>query len=168
MNSRAGYPEAMDDLLLSRGLERLTDEVKVIAFVDFCGFTRFTAEQGDQAALELHLRFREDLTREAAAAGVEIVKWLGDGAMLTADDVTAALTCVYHAMVQARDAGALPLRAGITSGPVLRMTLDDEVDYLGMSVNRAARLCALAQPWQVRAGAEVESAVRFNLRPALV
>jgi class 3 adenylate cyclase len=141
---------------------------KAIAFLDCCGFTNFTAEHGDAEATGLFLALREDVTREATAAGVEIVKWLGDGAMLAADDVASALTCLYRTMVRTRDRGALPLRAGITCGPVVRVALDEAgVDYLGMSVNRAARLCAVAQPWQVRSGAEVES-VRFTLRPALV
>lgn len=138
---------------------------KAIAFVDCCGFTSFTAEHGDAEAVALHLQLRDDLTREAALAGVEVVKWLGDGAMLAADDVTAALTCLYRTMLRARDAGSLPLRAGVTLGPVVRIDLDGP-DYLGMSVNRAARLCDVAQPWQVRTGAEVE-AVRFTLREAL-
>ncbi len=88
--------------------------------------------------------------------------WLGDGAMLAAEDVTAALRCLYRLMVRARSAGALPLRAGIASGPVVRLEVDYEVDYLGTSVNRAARRCGVASPWQVRSGAEVES-VRFTL-----
>ncbi|HET6507050.1 MAG TPA: adenylate/guanylate cyclase domain-containing protein [Baekduia sp.] len=143
---------------------------KAIAFLDCCGFTNFTAERGDAAATRLFLALRDDVTREATPAGVEVVKWLGDGAMLAADDVTSALTCLYRTMVRTRDAAgpALPLRAGITYGPVVRVVLADTgLDYLGMSVNRAARLCAVAQPWQVRSGAEVE-AVRFTLRPALV
>jgi class 3 adenylate cyclase len=141
-----------------------TAETKAIAFVDCCGFTTFTAEHGDRAATELHLRFREDLLREAAATGVEIVKWLGDGAMLAADDVPSVLRCVYRLMVLASDAGSLPLRAGITLGPVVRLELDG-VDYLGASVNGAARLCTGARPWQVRSGAAGQS-VRFMLRAA--
>ncbi|WCB91489.1 hypothetical protein DSM104299_00160 [Baekduia alba] len=74
----------------------ISSATKAIAFVDCCGFTRFTVDHGDRAATKLHLRLRG-------------------------------------------------------------------VDYLGMSVNRAARLCTVAQPWQVRSGAEVES-VRFMLR----
>lgn len=141
----------------------MVETIKVIAFVDCCGFTNFTAQHGDAAAVALHRRLRRDLTREAAPAGVEIVKFLGDGAMLAADDVTAALTCLYRTMVRARDAGSLPLRAGVTAGPVIAVEHDGG-DYLGMSVNRAARLCDVAQPWQVRTGAEVE-AVRFTLHP---
>ena len=143
---------------------RDTSEVKAIAFVDCCGFSRFTAEHGDRAATELHLRLRDDLLHEADATDVEIVKWLGDGAMLAAADVASMLRCLYRLMVRARDAGSLPLRAGITHGSVVRLERDG-VDYLGRSVNRAARLCTIAQPWQVRSGAEVES-VRFMLRLA--
>ncbi len=52
------------------GAEQLVTETKAIAFVDCCGFTTFTSEQGDGAAIDLHLSLRDDLTREARAAGV--------------------------------------------------------------------------------------------------
>lgn len=140
------------------------ETTRAIAFVDCCGFTSFTAARGDAAALSLHHRLRRGLEEVLTSLPVEIVKWMGDGVMLAAQDTNALLTGLYHAMVRARDSGSLPLRAGIAVGPVLRTTTNDP-DYIGMTVNRAARLCDAADPWQVRLGAEGET-IRYTLHPA--
>ena len=58
-------------------------------------------------------------------------------------------------------AGSLRLRAGVSVARVVRLDIDG-VDDLGYTVGRAARLCAVAQPWQVRAGAKV-AGTRFAL-----
>jgi class 3 adenylate cyclase len=138
--------------------------IRAIAFVDCCGFTSFTAQRGDGAALALYRRLREGLQEEVAPLPVEIVKWMGDGAMLASEDPTAILTCLYRSMVRARDAGSLPIRAGVAVGPVLATTTDG-FDYIGMTVNRAAHLCEVARPWQVRLRSEGDE-VRYTLLPS--
>ena len=62
---------------------------------------------------------RDTVEREAEAAQVAVVKWMGDGAMLAAEAPEPVLACVYRAMVSARDAQLLPLRAGMAFGPVV-------------------------------------------------
>lgn len=136
---------------------------RAIAFVDCCGFTRFTADRGDRAALALYHRLRAGLDEEIAAYPVELVKWMGDGAMLAAEDVNALLTALHSAMLRARDAGSLPIRAGIVVGPVLRTTADG-LDYIGSTVNAAARECDAAQPWQVRLRTE-DGTLHYTLLP---
>ncbi|HEY3772004.1 MAG TPA: adenylate/guanylate cyclase domain-containing protein [Solirubrobacteraceae bacterium] len=141
-------------------------ESKTIAFVDCCGYSAYTDEHGDAAGVEVYLGMRRAVERAAAGAGVVIVKWTGDGAMLAADNSTAALTCIYRAMLVMRESGPLALRAGVTVGPVTRVPYG-ELDYLGSAVNRAARLCADAAPWQVRVGRDADhTAMYFTLRPA--
>ncbi|HTU31310.1 MAG TPA: adenylate/guanylate cyclase domain-containing protein [Solirubrobacteraceae bacterium] len=141
-------------------------ESKTIAFVDCCGYSAYTDEHGDAAGVEVYLGMRRAVERAAAGAGVMIVKWTGDGAMLVADNSTAALTCIYRAMLVMRESGPLALRAGVTVGPVTRVPYK-ELDYLGAAVNRAARLCANAAPWQVRVGRDADhTAMYFTLRPA--
>jgi len=127
-----------------------TVEHKAIAFIDCCGFTAYTREHGDLAAVRLHLELRRHLEREAHLADVHVVKWNGDGAMLAAEDTRAALTCLYRAMISLRRARLLPVRAGLSFGSVTAIDCDG-LDFLGASVNRAAELCSAAAPWQVRA-----------------
>src|SRR3954451_1195918 len=60
---------------------------RAFAFVDLCGFTTFTASNGEHAAIDVLRTFRL-LTRQIASQrGVVIAKWLGDGAMLVAADI---------------------------------------------------------------------------------
>lgn len=143
-------------------------ETKTIGFVDCCGFSAYTEANGDAAGLSVHLRMRRALELEAASAGVTVVKWMGDGAMLAGDNGNAVLSCVYRTMLAMRESGSLPLRAGITSGRVTRVPCG-ELDYLGHAVNRAARLCAQATPWQARAARSSGcGALHFTLRPSSV
>lgn len=65
-----------------------------------------------------------------------------------------------------RDAGApLPLRAGISCGPVILFEGDD---YIGHAVNIAARLCDEAKPTEVLAVTEAVSSLlgTTNAEPA--
>lgn len=141
-------------------------EIKTVAFVDCCGYSAYTDAHGDAAGVEVYLQMRRAIERAAAMAHVVIVKWTGDGAMLAADGSTAALTCIYRAMLTMRESAPLALRAGATTGPVRRVPYG-ELDYLGAAVNRAARLCAAAAPWQVRVGVDGERpAMYFTLRTA--
>ena len=55
----------------------------------------------------------------------------------------------------------LPLRAGVTSGPVI---LIDGDDYIGHAVNMASRLCAEAAPHEVLAPADTITALLVNTR----
>ncbi|MDB9846364.1 hypothetical protein OAC41_06325, partial [Acidimicrobiales bacterium] len=68
---------------------------RTIGFVDLSGFTHFTQENGDEAAVRA-LKFFRDVTREICARhGVRIAKWLGDGAMLIgveAEDLAETMT----------------------------------------------------------------------------
>jgi adenylate cyclase len=147
-------------------VDRLTDlvEFKVIAFVDCCGFTAYTDAHGDSAALDVYLALRRAVQTSASAAGVTVVKWTGDGAMLAAASSSTALTALYGAMLIMRESGTLALRAGATVGYVQRVPCA-EVDYVGAAVNKAARLCAEATPWQLRVSLGAQQAgMHFTLR----
>ena len=141
-------------------------EVKAIGFVDCCGFSSYTETHGDRAGVRAYLVVRRAIERQATGTGVAIIKWMGDGAMLAGDDSLAVLGCIYESMLSIRRSGPLPLRAGMTVGTVFRPP-GEEVDYLGAAVNRAARLCAAAAPWQARVETrEGDHQLYFTLRPA--
>jgi adenylate cyclase len=114
------------------------------AFVDLCGFTRFTDTHGDEEAVAVLTDFRAVVRRIASEHAVRVDKWLGDGAMFVSTDDRRLLDALLELMGKA-DSGdvALPLRAGAAKGPVILLEGDD---YVGSAVNLAARLCGAADP----------------------
>jgi adenylate cyclase len=120
---------------------------RAFAFIDLCGFTRYTATYGEHAAIDLLVMFRATVREVAARRGVVIAKWLGDGVMLVGTDP--GPTIAATAEVLARSHGhALAVRAGTAHGGVLLFEGDD---YVGRPVNLAARFCQAAQPEELLA-----------------
>ncbi|HVX17407.1 MAG TPA: adenylate/guanylate cyclase domain-containing protein [Acidimicrobiales bacterium] len=117
--------------------------------MDLCGFTAFVERNGDEHAVLVLAELRTAMRESAARRGVRIVKWLGDGAMLSSamPDAVAALV----AEIDVRMATSLPslaVRAGMDRGPVIMFEGDD---YIGRPVNVAARLCDAADPRELLA-----------------
>ena len=132
--------------------------LRSFAFIDLSGFTRYTDAEGDGAAVEVLTEFRLRVREIAARRGVRIAKWLGDGAMLVGVEAE-SLTEAILDMERAFEGAPLALRAGLSSGPVILFEGDD---YIGASVNLAARLCSLAEPGQVLAPASMISNLMVN------
>lgn len=112
------------------------------AFIDLSGFTDFVEANGDEPAVEELQRLRASVREVTPLFGVRVEKWLGDGCMIVGVDnepVVAAVVAIQHRHLRN---GALPLRAGIATGTVLLLEGDD---YIGRSVNVAARLCDIAE-----------------------
>jgi class 3 adenylate cyclase len=121
-----------------------------IIFTDLAGFTEFTDERGDEAALRL-LALKDKLVREAMGDSGRIVKNLGDGLMLWFDNPCDAIDCALRLQEQFEDESSvdddLPLwvRMGAHYGqPTPR---DD--DFFGHDVNVAHRIVELAAPGEV-------------------
>jgi adenylate cyclase len=126
---------------------------RYFAFVDLCGFTRFTDAHGDEQAVAILHGFRTAVRDVASEYGVRVAKWLGDGAMFVsteAPQLVAAIVDLEHRVVG--DGVALPIRGGIAGGDVILFEGDD---YIGGPVNLAARLCDGAAPGEVLAGADL-------------
>ena len=114
------------------------------AFIDLCGFTRFTDEHGDQQAVDVLTRFRSAVREIASEHAVRVDKWLGDGVMLVSTDDSRLVEAVLTLARQVEGSpGTLPLRVGLAAGQVILLEGDD---YVGSAVNLAARLCAAAAP----------------------
>ncbi len=126
---------------------------RYFAFVDLCGFTRFTDAHGDEEAVAVLTQFRSCVREVASEYGVRVAKWLGDGAMFVSTEpwqLVASIVELEHRMDAG--AGALPIRAGMAGGDVILFEGDD---YIGGPVNLAARLCDAAQPNEVLANANL-------------
>ncbi len=117
------------------------------AFLDLCGFTRFTSSEGDDQATNVLARFRACVRDIASRRGVRVAKWLGDGAMIVAVEAPPMVAAVLEIEARVDDGTSpLPIRAGLATGAVILFEGDD---YIGTPVNLAARLCDVAGPRQV-------------------
>jgi class 3 adenylate cyclase len=122
---------------------------RAFGFVDLCGFTEFTDRHDDASVVVVLASLRTALREAAARRGVRVVKWLGDGAMLSSTMADALVALAIEIDVRMnQEAPALPVRIGLAHGPVIMFEGDD---YIGRAVNLAARLCDRAQPREVLA-----------------
>ncbi len=122
---------------------------RTFAFLDLCGFTAFTDQNGDADAYDVVAGFRAAVRQVAAEKGVRLAKWLGDGVMMVGvepEDLVEAVVDIECLIDQA--GSPLAMRAGIARG---RVMLIDGDDHVGPAVILASRLCEMAEPHQVLA-----------------
>jgi adenylate cyclase len=138
-----------------------------ILFTDLVEFSAWALEVGDDPALDLLRRVSACEDAAVSAHGGRIVKRLGDGMMAAFGDAASAVRSAY----QARDAvGTVEgdgyraqLRAGIHLGRPRKIG----GDYLGVDVNVAARVAAVAKPGEIlvsSAACERLSETEFTLK----
>ena len=112
-------------------------------FADLVGFTALSIEEGDEHAAETATRFQRTVRELAARHGATVVKSLGDGAMVRAED---ACDAVQLGLDLANGLEGLPpVRVGLNTGPAV----ERDGDYFGSSVNLAARLSQAARGGEV-------------------
>ena len=130
-----------------------SSDLRSFLIADVRGYTRFTAERGDEAASELAARFAA-LTR----AGVEgyggtLLELRGDEALCVFPSARQAMRAAIELQRRYRDrAGdepAIPL--GVGMGLDAGEAVPTEGGFRGGALNLAARLCSLAQPGQILA-----------------
>lgn len=123
------------------------------AFVDLSGFTAFTEARGDERAVSVLEEFRSSVRKTCSRRAVRIAKWLGDGAMLVGVECTPLVAAALEIQSTA-GSGPHPMavRCGVSVGAVILLEGDD---YIGHSVNVAARLCDMAAPGEVLATSDV-------------
>lgn len=124
-----------------------------VMFTDLEGFTRFTANEGDEVAAQLIAEHQRVMGPIVRSRGGHIVKRIGDGLMLTFPAPEAALLAALE-LVEAISE-PLRLRAGLHVGEAV-VTRDD---VLGHVVNVAARITEQAKGGQVMASVDVREAV---------
>jgi len=122
-----------------------------IAFVDLVGFTALSASEGDEEAAHLLQHFYDHLVDIARTHDGQVVKLLGDGAMLVFEDGAGAVRTGLQVLQALPEEGLPPARFGINRGPVVAQA----GDYYGATVNTAARINDYARPNEVLLSASV-------------
>lgn len=136
-------------------------------FADISGFTALTESHGDERAAEIVDDFRGRASSLLERFGGEQVKTIGDAVMVRADSAATAvrfgIDLAHHEMAQHEHPG---VGVGISWGPAS----DRDGDWIGSTVNIAARIAALAQRGEVLLSAEAQTAageipgIRFHSR----
>lgn len=127
---------------------------RTIVFLDLTRFTALTDAHGDEAAAAVIDRFIDDVAAALDGRG-RLVKTLGDGVLLEANDPATAITVADDVSHRLHNSDRMPeLTGGIATGAVI----DRGDDVLGAVVNLAARLADLAPPGELRVTEEAARA----------
>ncbi len=162
---RASVQEAIADLeAAERGTER-DDLEATITFVDLASFTSLAQVHGDEVAANILDTFNELVRGLLDEHKGTMVKQIGDAFMLVfAEPSTAVRFAVELDRAATREPNFPAIRTGIHSGPVLYRV----GDYIGNTVNLAARIAAMASANEIlltepvaHAAAEVGVQVAF-------
>jgi len=125
------------------GDEETLGQLRVaIAFADLVGFVRFTAEEGEQEAVDLVETFVDSIA-DSLPRSARVVKNIGDGVMIVGNDPV-ALTDWAIGFQEGFERRSRP-RVAVHFGH----TLYRDGDYFGGNVNLAARVVARAQAGEV-------------------
>ena len=122
-----------------------------IVFVDVAGFTTFTEEHGDPAAIKLLSDLEKVISRSVSAGKGEVVKALGDGYLLafpSASQAVRGAVGLREAVIKRREdhpEWPVRLRVAVHAGE----PLIEQDDLLGHDVNLTARLLDHCQPDEV-------------------
>ncbi len=129
-------------------------------FTDIEGSTRLWEQHGD--AMRRALAQHDALLRESVEKrGGSVVKTTGDGMLAVFDEPAVAIAAAVGAQEALEsavwgDTGALRVRMAVHCGPAT----EREGDYYGTTLNRAARIMALAHGGQIVASEAVALMVR--------
>jgi class 3 adenylate cyclase/tetratricopeptide (TPR) repeat protein len=128
-------------------------ELRTFLFADVRGYTRFTQEQGDEAAAKLVAKFAALMRQGVEARGGEVVELRGDEALAVFGSARQALRAAVELesrfRLESEKDPSLPLPVGI--GLDAGEAVPVEGGYRGEALNLASRLCNLAGPGEVLA-----------------
>jgi adenylate cyclase len=115
-------------------------------FADIAGFTALTEAHGDEPAARLVADFCDAVKAQLTVLGGTQIKTIGDALMLRIDDPRQAVLLglrIAHDVLTGH--GAPTVRVGMHHGPAI----ERDGDYIGASVNLAARVSAAASGGEV-------------------
>ena len=154
---------SLEDLLASIGLN-VAAEIRstvrqgtvTLVFTDIEGSTEMAAEVGDEGWAMVIDWHDKTIRNIIEANSGTLVKMLGDGAMAAFESVRQAARSAFEiqlAFAERTEPPAMKVRIGLHVGDVV-LTEDD---YLGNTVNKAARIAAAAGGGEVVASSSVRS-----------
>jgi adenylate cyclase len=133
------------------------DTEVAILFTDLVGFSTWALSVGDEESLEALRRIDATISAVVEEHEGEVVKRLGDGTMAIFADSGCALLAAEECMRQVGntqcDGYDAQMRAGLHYGTPQPIG----IDYLGVDVNIAARLCEAAHGDEVLISEDVRS-----------
>jgi class 3 adenylate cyclase len=115
-------------------------------FCDLVGFTALADAEGDERAATVAAALQRRVKGVAAEHRADVVKCMGDAAMVRCDDPARAVRFALRLVeVVDSDRELPPVRVGIHSGSAV----SHEGDWFGRAVNVASRLCHVAAGGEV-------------------
>ncbi|GAB4577382.1 MAG: hypothetical protein Fur0022_01130 [Anaerolineales bacterium] len=125
-------------------------------FADLSGFTALTETHGDDDAADIVARLYE-LAQGALEGEARFVKTIGDAVMIVAAEAAPVVLTALRLLAAAQQEPGFPaLRAGLHLGPCVERA----GDYIGATVNLAARITAYARSDQILCTEAVVNAIR--------
>jgi ABC-type transport system substrate-binding protein/class 3 adenylate cyclase/streptogramin lyase len=142
---------------ISRSTRRTIPGVRTFLIADVRGYTRYTAEHGDEAAAELASAFADIVRHVVEEREGRLIELRGDEALVVFESARQALRSAVE--LQARVAEAkLPRGVGVGLDAGEAVPVAD--GYRGGALNLAARLCSLASAGEVLASETVQQLAR--------
>jgi class 3 adenylate cyclase len=139
--------------------------IQTFLIADLRGYTRFTLEQGDEAAARLAARFALIARTIVEARGGKVIELRGDEVLAVFGSARQALWAAVELEAgvtgeRQADPTFPPVGIGLDAGEAVSV----EEGYRGAALNLAARLCSLAGPGEVLASETVIHLARKVLR----
>lgn len=163
--SLAQLLEELDEGLEQAMRARFQTETMTFLFSDIVESTRQAQAVGDAIWSDLVQRHFAEVDRVATAHDGVVVKTLGDGAMLVfenAHDAVRASAAIQRSVERQSAMSPFRVRVGVHTGEAMHV----DGDYLGQTVNAAARLASAAPPGEVLISATTLDACGPGLAPA--
>jgi adenylate cyclase len=115
-------------------------------FCDLVGFTALTDSEGGERAAAVGAALQRRVRSVAADHDAEVVKGMGDAAMVRCGDPATAVRLGLRLVEDVEtDPELPPIRVGVHSGSAV----SHEGDWYGRAVNVASRLCSVAAGGEV-------------------
>ncbi|UCG40463.1 MAG: nuclear transport factor 2 family protein [Acidimicrobiia bacterium] len=149
--------EILDDLDVERDLGGFAAEgMLTLMFTDVQDSTAHAAQMGDRRYSELMEEHLALVGESAAQQGGQVIKSVGDGALLVFSSARAGVGCAVK-IQQATEASGVPyaVRIGVHAGDVIRT----DTDVMGLAVNKAARVTSAADGGQIAVSSVVRELV---------
>jgi adenylate cyclase len=136
---------SMNDLNIGRIERRLAERGLIpdrpehppaVAFVDVSGYTRLTADRGDDYGARTSVRLAELSEQVVRRRGGRVIKLLGDGVLMLFPSPCDAIHAVADLSREMVKAGMPAAHGGIHAGPVV----ERDGDVYGSTVNIASRI----------------------------